>query len=551
MDLILAHRRSMRLGELVGLSLSAQTTFATAVSEVARNTIEHGKNGCLILQVNVEKRDRYIVATIIDEEPKSIHYQGLTYARRLVSKSNLLLESNKSAIELYYDIASSVKIDVQKLDEWRRSFHQEAALSPYEEIKRKNDQLQDLAQKLQKSEQQYKMLTNSLPIIIFSLDQAGNLIYANEWLRRFTGRSLEQLNHSQWKDVVYPADYDRFALLLNPKIPAGASDIKTQCRIRHISEEDYYWHLASISPLNDSTGELLYWIGYIVDIHAQKVVEETLQNNKELIRIQSELKEHQQALEVNIAELNRSNQELEQFAYVASHDLQEPLRKIQTFSRLLVQKNDQTLDEESRLYLSRMTAAAQRMQMLIHNLLEFSRIGRKEAPYQHVDLNQVLTRVLTELDEVIVGKHAVIHKESLPVIWAEPTQMQQLLTNLISNSLKFSKNSVAPHIQIQCRLANAKEVAQHKFHKEKNYWRIDVVDNGIGFDPVYSQKIFSIFQRLHGQSEYPGSGIGLAICRKIIENHGGTISADSVGLNGAVFTLFLPEKSREALPTEA
>lgn len=217
MDLILAHRRSMRLAELAGLSLPAQTTFATAVSEVARNTIEHGKNGCLVLSVSALPKEKYLIARIIDDSQQAKKNEGLEFAKRLVNKYQISTSGEETAIELYYHIPSPENLDIRKLDEWKSIFRNEPAISPYEEIKRKNEQLQDLAQKLQESEQQYKTLTNALPIIIFSLNQKGELIYANEWLRRFTGASLAELNASRWKGVVHPDDYDSFSVLISTK----------------------------------------------------------------------------------------------------------------------------------------------------------------------------------------------------------------------------------------------------------------------------------------------------------------------------------------------
>lgn len=540
MDLILAHRRSMRLAELAGLSVSAQTNFATAVSEIAREILEYGQNGCLILQVNTRIEDRSLVATIIDVPTHQRFSQGLTYAKRLVSKMHLLSHQNQSVVELHMELPASLRINSLKLAEWRKTFTSEAELSPYEEIKRKNEQLQEMAQKLQKSEAQYRVLTNSLAIIVFTLNAQGNLVYANNWLKRFTGRSHEELNASRWKEVVHPDDYASFSQLIHHHRAAAVEDLKIQCRLRHAGAEEYYWHLASLSPLAESPNEQEYWIGYIVDIHAQKVVEETLKNNQELIRIQAELKTNQQALETNIAELNRSNQELERFAYVASHDLQEPLRKIMTFSKLLVQKNALQLEDESLLYLSRMTAAAQRMQLLIQNLLEFSRLGRKEDPYQAVDLNDVLSRILSDLDETILQTHARIESDPLPTLWAERTQMHQLFFNLLENSLKFQKKEVSPSIRINCQMATKTQIKRCQLSEDKSYHCIQVTDNGIGFEPMYAEQIFTIFQRLHGQNDYRGSGIGLAICRKIVEQHKGDIYATSTLGEGAIFTLLLP-----------
>jgi PAS domain S-box-containing protein len=527
MDLILAHKRSMRLAELAGLSLSAQTTFATAVSEVSRNTIEHGKNGCLILSVSNAPREKYIIARIIDESQLARRNDGLEYAKRLVNKYNVSTSGDETAIELYYHIPGSEKLDIKKLDEWRSLFRNEPAISPYEEIKRKNEQLQDLAQKLQESDQQYKTLTNSLPIIIFSLNQKGELIYANEWLRRFTGTPLAELNTTRWKGVVHPDDYDAFSVLIRHEVPLGASAIKIQCRLRHRAEEDYFWHLASISPLNDEHGKLLYWIGYIVDINAQKLVEETLQDNRELKEAQALLRDNQAALENNISELNRSNRELQEFAYVASHDLQEPARKISFYSDYLISKYAQTLDERGLDYLSNMQSASRRMRNLINDLLAFAQVERETIQYKPVDLNGVTRSALQDLEILIEEKGAMVTIDPLPVVEADENMMLQLFENLLSNAFKYSRKGVSPQVHISAQPTEGQVT-------------IRVSDNGIGFDEKYLPQMFTLFQRLHSSNKYEGTGLGLAICKKIVALHGGSINASSRVDEGSTFTITLP-----------
>ncbi len=527
MDLILAHKRSMRLAELAGLSLSAQTTFATAVSEVSRNTIDHGKNGCLVLSVSGGQREKYIIAKIIDEQSRMEKYEGLEFAKRLVSKYNIITSGKETAIELFYYIPFSDKLDIRKLDEWRNIFRNEPPVSPYEEIKRTNEQLQDLAQKLKESEHQYKTLTNALPIIIFSLNEKGELVYANEWLKRFTGATTAQLNASRWKDVVHPDDYDSFSVLINQNVPLGEATVKTQCRIRHKGEEDYYWHIASISPLNDETGKLLYRIGYIVDINAQKLVEETLQNNKELIETQDQLKENQAALENNISELNRSNRELQEFAYVASHDLQEPARKISFYSDYLLSHYEKTLDHKGLGYLNNMQAASRRMRNLINDLLSFAQVEREAIQFSQTRLDVVVQHVLQDLEILIEEKGASIEVDSLPSIEADENMMVQMFENIISNALKYAKDGISPVVKVSSRQLHDK-------------LEIHISDNGIGFDEKYLPQMFTLFQRLHSSQKYEGTGLGLAICQKIVALHGGCITAKSTEGAGSTFIVTLP-----------
>lgn len=523
MDLILAHKRSMKLAELAGLSLSAQTTFATAVSEVARNTIENGKNGYLVLNVDTSQRECYIVACLKEDDNNKIkNREGLEYAKRLVNKYQVSTKGSETSVELFYYISPSFHIDFSRIDEWRSIFRNEPSISPYEEIKRKNELLQELSDKVQKSEAQYKILTNSLPLIIFSLDVDGNLLYANEWLTKFTGETIESLNVNKWHTVVHPDDIDSFSLIFKKDIKKGATSIKTQSRLKHIKSNEYLWHQISLSPLNNEKDELQYWIGYIVDIHAEKIVEETLKDNKELKDTQEELKENQAMLEKYIEELNRSNQELQQFAYVASHDLQEPVRKMLYYSDFLVKNVDKHMNEKGLRYLSNMHASANRMRSLISDVLSYSQINLGESGFKKVDLNKVVKEALQDLEIIISEKHAIIQVQQLPVITADEQMMRQLFENLIGNSLKYSKADVSPIINISCKEAD-------------DTVEISFADNGIGFDEKYLPQMFALFQRLNRREEFEGTGIGLAICKKIMDIHHGRIWAKGEPGVGATF----------------
>jgi light-regulated signal transduction histidine kinase (bacteriophytochrome) len=254
-----------------------------------------------------------------------------------------------------------------------------------------------------------------------------------------------------------------------------------------------------------------------------------------------EKEKFQKILENKVKELDRSNKELEEFAYIASHDLQEPLRKITSFSERLKEKLPSNLEPDVQLYLNRMLAATDNMRTLIDNLLEFSRTSRNREPFLRIDLNNIISDVKADLELKIEETSAVIVSEKLPVIDAIPMQMRQLFTNLFTNAIKFRNPDNPPHISITTKLLSDEENESHHLLPDFKYHQIKVQDEGIGFDPEYSMKIFQIFQRLHGKSEYPGSGIGLAICKKIVENHLGQIYATSEADNGAEFIIILPE----------
>jgi light-regulated signal transduction histidine kinase (bacteriophytochrome) len=254
-----------------------------------------------------------------------------------------------------------------------------------------------------------------------------------------------------------------------------------------------------------------------------------------------EKEKFQKILENKVKELDRSNKELEEFAYIASHDLQEPLRKITSFSERLKEKLPANLEPDVQLYLNRMLAATDNMRTLIDNLLEFSRTSRSSEPFIRIDLNNILSEVKADLELKIEETGALIDSERLPVIDAIPMQMRQLFNNLFTNAIKFRKPDQPPRISIKCRQLNEEEKEAQHLRTNIPYFEITVSDKGIGFDQEYASKIFQIFQRLHGKAEYPGSGIGLAICKKIVDNHMGQIHARGELGTGAEFIFTLPE----------
>lgn len=259
------------------------------------------------------------------------------------------------------------------------------------------------------------------------------------------------------------------------------------------------------------------------------------------VRDISQLKQYEQELEVKVEELNRSNHELEEFAYVASHDLQEPLRKLTTFGERLKNKCADQLSEEGLLYLGRMMASAENMRILIENLLEFSRVTRSQNPFEPGDLNAILKDVLN--NQFLDGDEGKpdIQVNELPIVDMVSSQMKQLFNNLLSNAIKFRKPGVVPKITISSEKLTNTEKDKLKLRGGNLYYKISVTDNGIGFELQYAERIFQLFQRLHGKAEYPGSGMGLAICRKITDNHKGLIMASSVPGNGSTFSIILPE----------
>lgn len=273
----------------------------------------------------------------------------------------------------------------------------------------------------------------------------------------------------------------------------------------------------------NSTGELLEYSGIIKDI--------------------TENYQYKKALELKIDELNKSNENLQEFVYIASHDLQEPLRKVATFiDRFNLKYGSNLKEDDAKDYIKRIVSSVKNMQTLLEDLLSFSRISFSDKKFERISLDKILGEVLEDLEVKIEETKSKVDCYNLPELFVYPTQIRQLFNNLIGNSIKFTKKGESPHIWITTSKATSKEYPDVPLRKDTRYAVVTIRDNGIGFEHEYSKQIFKLFQRLHGKSEYSGSGIGLSICKKIMDNHNGFITAHGVPGHGSTFTMFFPER---------
>jgi light-regulated signal transduction histidine kinase (bacteriophytochrome) len=304
-------------------------------------------------------------------------------------------------------------------------------------------------------------------------------------------------------------------------------------RIARIDTGEYRYFLLRIIPVKQD-GEIVKWVGAFTDIHQQKLATEILEQR---------VNERTTELQTKNRELELSNSELQQFAWVISHDLKEPVRKIMTFTDLVMNKYFCD-NEQAQLDFQRVINSAGRMSVLINDLLDFSRIS-VPGRFEETPLDMIFGEVLYDFEYQIEQTGAIIHKEELPVIEAVPSQIRQVFQNLISNSLKFMAPGVVPVIHISCDFTTDAD-ASLPACENGSYCRIRFADNGIGFDEQYLEKIFMVFQRLNHNNSYEGTGIGLAIAKKSIEKHRGTITARSRPGEGATFVIVLPLRQEQA-----
>ncbi len=527
MDLILAHKRCMKIAEMCGMPSSFQTRFSTAVSEIARCAIAKGKNSVLIIGINTIKATQKQIEAIITDsvDLKSYNPEAFNYASKISGDIEYSFKGNQSTTRIIQPVISPGLLSETKIKSFIDYFKFEPPLSPYDEIRKKNIELIALSEKLAESENRYRKLANAIPILICEVNDRNKVLLYNESLLNFFKVPLPNFERKNLMNFVHPDDIEIIVEGWN-KAKANRSSFSGEIRITDTSE--YLWHLVSMIPNKSEDGSFNSWLVYFTDINAQKMIVETLKDNSELKMIQREL-------ESANSKLIFKNKELEQFAYIASHDLQEPLRKIM----IMLSRAGEHLSEEEKkkFYFDRITISATRLSDLITDVLNYSRIDNNKQVFEPVDLNEIAEEILVDLSMIIEEKNAVITIESLPSVLGLNTQLRQLFYNLVNNALKF--NTELPVVTISAKMMPDN---QDQLALPGNYDIISITDNGIGIDSQYSNRIFNMFQRLHERDQYGGNGIGLALCRRIIENHNGIINFTSTPGKGTVFWIYLPKK---------
>ncbi len=409
---------------------------------------------------------------------------------------------------------------------------------------------QILARKqVEESEAKFNTLANSIQNLAWIADGEGWIFWYNKRWYEYTGTTAEQMEGWGWQSVhdpeKLPAVLERWKFSINTGDPfemvfplKGADGV-------------FRPFLTRVVPLRDHLGRVVRWIGTNTDISEQKKAEEALeekvtartlelkQANELLKQKNNEIEVSNAALQQKNADLELINRELETFTYISSHDLQEPLRKIVTFSDLL-EEEQHVLNADAKKYLKVIHDSVKRMQSLLKDLLSYSRIQNREDSFHSTAIHSMVNEVLNDFKESIERSNATVESVASGNVKVIPYQFRQLIQNLLSNALKFTSPERPPRIRIASRFEKGKESGRKGLNPEIIYCHLTIEDNGIGFDPEYSERIFEVFQRLHGYDSYPGTGMGLAICKRIVETHQGDISAGSEPGAGAMFHVWIP-----------
>jgi PAS domain S-box-containing protein len=349
------------------------------------------------------------------------------------------------------------------------------------------------------SEARFRQLADSMPQIVWTARPDGCVDYYNERWYEYTGFRREPFGDASWEQIYHPEDRQRTRETYYAAIDSGQPyNIEYRLMDRHRNR--WRWFVGRAIPVRDAEGRIVKWFGTCTDIDEQKQVQE---------------------------ELRRANADLEQFAFSASHDLQEPLRSVKIYSELLAGRLGDTLNEEARMFLSYMHNGATRMEMLVRDLLTYTQVTKFEAFRETADANEALNSALANLETAISESGAVISADPLPSLPVHGMHLQQVFQNLIGNAIKYRSPERPPTVHIAAERQNER-------------WLFTVTDNGIGIDPKYKENIFGLFKRLHANDEYSGTGIGLAICLRIVDRYHGRIWVESEPGRGSAFRFDLP-----------
>jgi len=479
------------------LSCDQYNLFKASSGQEALRYALYNDFAVILLDVQMPEMDGFETAKLLRETNRS-QYTPIIFVTAINKEVRYINQGYESGAVDYilkpfdpFILKSKVNVFV---DLFRKNLQikQQTDLLRQIEAQEKERQISEIKQDGLRS---YTHLADAVPHSIVKVKPSGVVEYFNQQWLEYTGFKTE----IDWALIVHPKDKGKFQAFWLGMQHQNNQACEVEVRLRSNTDGIYRWHLVRAVP-DIKNGENICWIISCTDIDNIKRTEESFKMLSQ--------------------ELNRSNKELEEYAYVASHDLKEPLHVVSSFVHLLEKRLQPKLEDSERQYLKFIRDGVNQAQRLIKDLLEYSCIG-KEKSYEPVDISSVVTEVLANLKTLIDEAGARIECNAMPKVVANYLEMVQLFQNLIVNAIKY-KGQKPPEIKISSRL-------------EGEVWVISIKDNGIGIDPQYKERIFDMFQRLHGKSEYSGTGIGLAICKKIVENHGGRIWIDSTLGDGTTF----------------
>lgn len=358
---------------------------------------------------------------------------------------------------------------------------------------------------LQASEARFRQLADSMPQIVWTARPDGHLDYYNERWYRFSGFSPDYAGRQDWKELIHPEDMERCREVWATSFREG-KPFKIEHRLWDRDAKSWRWFMAQAVPIRDAKKNIIKWFGSSIDVDEQKRIEQDLRS---------------------------ANQNLEQFSYSASHDLQEPLRSVKIYSELLSSSFGDQLNEQGREFLARVHSGASQMEILVRDLLAYTQVVNFDRPAQNVDASAALSASLENLSGAIAESGAQISAGPLPSVQVHEGHLRQLFQNLIGNAIKYRRHGLTPHVHVSAERVSAS-------------WIFCVSDNGIGIEPQYKESIFGLFKRLHTSQEYSGTGIGLAICQRIVERYGGQIWVESELGHGSIFRFRLPAQERKS-----
>jgi PAS domain S-box-containing protein len=536
-------RKKARSGGVMDLELKKQTDFVEtilnasvdliAVYDKETRLIAMNKQCELVYKVNKEDWIGKTFLEIFPDAKDSQSYSDLLAALQGEKVRNLTFTSNLVPRH-YENFLLPLKLDDGEVYAVLVMAHDNTAIiDATKDLQESNTELKHVIEQLRRSEERFYRMTNEVEdyAIIF-ISTEGIVENWNRGAEKIKGYRADEIVGKHFSIFYSPEDKKKN--LPKKLLETASRDGKAAFEGWRVRKDGtMFWGSIIITALHDTDNNILGFSKVTRDLTERKIAEDKLQMYAD------------ELLQKN-KELERSNSELSSFSYVASHDLQEPLRKIQGFGNLIMNSEMSKLSDTGKDYFNRMIKAASRMQNLIDSLLEFSRTTTEARNFEEVDLNELLEEVKKDMRERIESSGAVIHSQKLPALSVIPFQFRQLLSNLISNAIKYARKNVKPVINFTAKCIPAEEMNSPHAAASMNYYEFIIRDNGIGFEEEYAEKIFELFQRLHGKNEYAGSGIGLAICKKIVENHSGWIKAESEPGVGSAFIFYIPV--RELLP---